>query len=86
MVLEKSLDFKEDIFNIRGNVYLSGYWQSYKYFKDIKELLKRDFLLRQESNNKNVEMADKIVIAPKQWSKHTYINIDDLLPKTWIRF
>lgn len=59
-IQEKSLEFDKETLAFSGNVYLSGYWQSYKYFKDVKEILKNEISLKQESDSKNIEMANKI--------------------------
>lgn len=43
-VVEKKHGFDEDLFNTcPDNVNLSGYFQSYKYFDEIKRKIKRDF-------------------------------------------
>lgn len=44
----------------KGNVYVSGYWQSPLYFSDIKQLIKKEFLLKNEPDNENAEIANKI--------------------------
>jgi hypothetical protein len=38
--------FDPDILRVRGNVYLVGYWQSEKHFKDIEQIIRQDFTLR----------------------------------------
>jgi len=35
----------------KGNLYLDGYWQSEEYFKDIKNVICRDFRLKNKSIN-----------------------------------
>src|SRR3990167_10520191 len=35
--------FDPEVFKISGNVYLDGYWQNEKYFKDIEEIIRKEF-------------------------------------------
>ncbi len=41
-------------------VYLDGYWQSEKYFEDIKEILKKEFVLTTPHSDENKTWAEKI--------------------------
>jgi len=36
---EKNFDFDPDFFTIKGKVYIDGYWQSYRYFEQIRDIL-----------------------------------------------
>lgn len=45
-IMERGLQFDPDIFDIAGNVYLDGYWQSERYFADIQEIIRREFTLQ----------------------------------------
>lgn len=40
---ENGLFYHEDALSAVGNLYYIGYWQSWKYFKDIEKRIKRDF-------------------------------------------
>jgi hypothetical protein len=42
-VREKKIDFIPEILSLKDYVYLAGYWQSYKYFSDISDIIKKDF-------------------------------------------
>lgn len=43
---EKRLStFNEDIFNYHENIYLDGYWQNEKYFKNIRQDILNDFTM-----------------------------------------
>ena len=42
------------------NVYLDGYWQSEKYFADIKDVIRREFVVKYEFDSQNREMANRI--------------------------
>lgn len=59
-VIEKDFRFNPDILNLRGDIYLDGYWQSYKYFENIKDVLKKDLEITTPADGKNIEMATQI--------------------------
>src|SRR3970040_2340438 len=42
-VKEKQFSFNPNIFKLKNNLYLSGWWQSEKYFSSIRDLLLKDF-------------------------------------------
>ena len=52
----------------KGNLYLDGYWQSEEYFKDIKNVICRDFRLKNKSMN-FVKVA-KLISEPNSVSIH----------------
>ena len=59
-VKERSNLFDPNILKITDNAYLDGYWGSYKYFADIVDLLQKDFTVKAEMDQKNVEIARAI--------------------------
>jgi len=44
----------------RGSVYLEGYWQSEKYFKDIEDIIRKDFTFKAKPDEINGRIADVI--------------------------
>lgn len=52
--------YDPNILKCRGNVYLSGYFQSEKYFKHIEETIKADFTLKDAPNSANSFLLQKI--------------------------
>ncbi len=52
-VRERNLQFDSDILNLPDNVYLDGYWQSEKYFNDIREQLLKEFSVKNISDEMN---------------------------------
>jgi hypothetical protein len=50
----------EDIINKRRNIYFEGYWQSEKYFSEIKKEIKKDFLFQKFEDDKNLYIENKI--------------------------
>lgn len=45
-IKEENLNFNPEIFSISHDVYLDGFWQSEKYFKDIESTIRQDFRLK----------------------------------------
>lgn len=60
-VIEKDFAFDLDILSITGNIYLDGHWQSYKYFDDVGETIRRDFSFGDEIDATNRQVADTII-------------------------
>jgi hypothetical protein len=60
LLREQSFDFDPHILLAPNDVYLEGYWQSEKYFKDIEKIIHQDFTLSGEPDNLNKQMAEKI--------------------------
>jgi hypothetical protein len=48
------------ILQTRLPVYLSGYWQSEKYFKEIGDMIRKDFTIKGEISSKSKSIAESI--------------------------
>lgn len=59
-VLEPHFHYWENINLIVGDCYLSGYWQSEKYFKKRASTIRSDFSFEQKLEGRNAEIAWKI--------------------------
>lgn len=59
-VLEPHFHYWNGIKKITSNCYLSGYWQSEKYFLVIAEQIRKDFLFRLPLEHANSELAKQI--------------------------
>lgn len=59
-IKEKHFHFDPEIIKLRGNVYLDGYWQSEKYFKDVKNVIRKDFELKNSLSDKAQASVDLI--------------------------
>lgn len=59
-VKEQSFDFDERVLFLPNNVYLEGYWQSERYFKDIQGLLKPEFSIKDEQDKANRGLTELI--------------------------
>ncbi len=57
---EKNYHFDSNILKVPGNVYLEGYWQSEKYFNDIKEIIHQEFCVKYNLEARNKELAKVI--------------------------
>jgi hypothetical protein len=63
----KTRRFKETYFHfdplvlrLSGDLYLEGYWQCEKYFKDIAAIIRQDFSVKQPLSGTNLELANHI--------------------------
>lgn len=52
--------FNEKFSALPDNIYLNGYWQNQKYFNDIKEVLNKEFSLKEELSGESKEVLEKI--------------------------
>ncbi|OHD12130.1 MAG: hypothetical protein A2086_10850 [Spirochaetes bacterium GWD1_27_9] len=62
-IATKKTHIKEDNYKLEEipkNVYLDGYWQSEDYFFEIRDVIKRDFLVKKGFDGNNIEIEDKI--------------------------
>lgn len=57
---EKSYAFDSNVLKIQDNHYLVGYWQSYKYFEEIEDIIKNDFTFKNPPDSQNAVILNKI--------------------------
>ncbi len=59
--------YNEQVLELKGNYYLSGYFQSHKYFKPITDILKEELTLKEEyipkANEWLDDMKNKLSVA-----------------------
>lgn len=60
MIRERTVDFDPEILQISSGAYLSGYWQSEKYFKDIEGIIRREFTVITPPDPENIKIANEI--------------------------
>lgn len=60
IVQDQGFYFDQNIFDVPNNIYLDGYWQSEKYFKDIKDILRKDITLKEQPDQKYYEIWNEI--------------------------
>jgi hypothetical protein len=59
-ILEKHFHFDPEILRLPDGVYLDGYWQSEKYFKDIEDIIRQEFTVKTSQDSKNKELSELI--------------------------
>jgi len=57
---KKLFSFDENILKVTKNAYLTGYWQSPKYFSEIRTVLLSDFKLKENPSTENYNFIDKV--------------------------
>lgn len=59
-VIEPHFHYWPGIKNVPSDCYLTGYWQSEKYFAEFTDLIRNDFTFKLPMECKNVEIANQI--------------------------
>ena len=59
-IIEKQFHFDAEILEAPNNVLLEGYWQSEKYFFDISDILRREFVIKYQQDFQSKQFADLI--------------------------
>jgi hypothetical protein len=52
--------FQKDTCDLKGDIYLDGFWQHENYFKDIKSEISKEFTLKQQISNEAKEYLSDI--------------------------
>jgi hypothetical protein len=52
--------FDPNLIKIHKDVYLEGYWQNEKYFKDIEDTIRQEFTIKDKLDKENKSIADLI--------------------------
>ncbi len=84
---EKSFRFDPDICNLDKNVYLDGYWQSFKYFNGYEDVIRKDFTLNKDLPDnikklkKEIESSNSLCVHIRRGdyvgnAHHEVVNID----------
>jgi len=60
-IMERHYYFDPDILKISNNVYLEGYWQSEKYFKEIENIIRSEFKIKHKPDPVNKELGSLIL-------------------------
>jgi hypothetical protein len=58
---ERSFAFDPEVLELRGNILLEGYWQSERYFRDIADLVRREFALKPALSAHGASLATRIL-------------------------
>lgn len=71
--VEKGFKFDKNLLELKGSIFLDGYFQSYKYFDAYKEIIKKDFIL----NNQSDEFKNKVIEIENQNSVCMHVRRGD---------
>ncbi len=58
---EPHFHYDENFFSLPPHIYINGYWQSEKYFNNIKSIILNDFSFREPLEGVNKEISEKIL-------------------------
>lgn len=58
--IENKFSYNTNIKNVGKDCFLSGYWQSPKYFDSIESLIRDEFTFHKQLDNKNLEIVSMI--------------------------
>lgn len=70
IVQEKSLLFDSNLFDTQDNSFVYGYFQSEKYFKNIRNILLKQFIINKKVSNYTKEIENKIMNSKNTCSLH----------------
>lgn len=56
---ERSARFDPRVLSLKDNTYLVGWWQSENYFKDIKNILQKEFVPRAKATSNNAKWLEQ---------------------------
>ena len=59
-VVEPFFNYWQGIKDVPANSYLTGYWQSEKYFRDVLQTIRTDFTFKNPPSPRNAELAEQI--------------------------
>jgi hypothetical protein len=57
---EPAFYFNKEIFEVKGNIFLRGYWQTEKYFEAAEDIIRKDFAFEKKKNEETLALADSI--------------------------
>ncbi|GMO69647.1 MAG: hypothetical protein Ta2A_17840 [Treponemataceae bacterium] len=67
---KKRLVFDPELLNTPDNIFLCGYWQTEKYFKDIEDIIRQELSLKETLTKKSEVLARQIKTAKNTVSLH----------------
>lgn len=59
-IAETSHAYQSNILQMKGNIYLKGFWQTEKYFKDDESLIRKEFQFKHAAKGKNKVILEGI--------------------------
>lgn len=70
VITERSMRFDQSVLRATGNVYLSGYWQSEKYFADIANTVEKEFAFSVIQDGNVASIRDEILAVENAVAVH----------------
>jgi hypothetical protein len=58
--IERKFSYNKSVVKIKGDCFLSGYWQSPLYFQSIESVIRKDFKFPKLQHSNNIAFAEKI--------------------------
>lgn len=65
LVTEQQFNFDKTMLNLPDNLYLRGYWQAEKYFKDIAPIIQKEFTLKKTLTEASQLVSSRIKASSK---------------------
>lgn len=59
-IRQKGVGFNEEVLNLSDNVYLDGWWQDERYFRDVRPMILKDFEVKSAPSKEDVWLIKKI--------------------------
>ena len=60
--IENKIGYIASTHKIKNYCYLSGYWQSFKYFQDIENIIREDFRFPEIKDERNLIIVSQIIV------------------------
>ena len=79
-ILDSDINFRKKYLKLPDNVYLDGLFQSEKFFRGIKDILRQDFQLKNELDQANKSFLEKIKTSN---SVSLHIRRGDYITNSW---
>ena len=57
---EKYFQYDPELLQLKGTQYLAGLWQSYKYFEEISEVIRKDFTFNTSPDHLSIQLLSQI--------------------------
>lgn len=57
---ERQFNFEPWVLTVKGPAYLDGYWQTEKYFKEVEDVIRKDFTLRNPLSEQSKNFENQI--------------------------
>jgi len=62
-VKERHFHFDPEVMNLGDNIYLDGYWASWKYFADIADIIQLEFTVKTAAAGRDSQLAEQIALS-----------------------